>query len=51
MSVLILLIGVSICIAGGFLIVFIKSVKDGQFDDTYTPSIRILLEDNKSKSQ
>lgn len=45
MSVLILLIAFSMLIAGGFLIAFIWSVKKGQFDDDYTPSIRILLED------
>ena len=45
MSVLILLIAFSILIAGGFLIVFIWSVKKGQFDDDYTPSIRILFDD------
>jgi cbb3-type cytochrome oxidase maturation protein len=32
-------------IAGGFLAAFIWSVKKGQFDDDYTPSIRILLDD------
>ena len=45
MSVLILLIAFSILIAGGFLIAFIWSVKKGQFDDDYTPSIRMLFED------
>jgi cbb3-type cytochrome oxidase maturation protein len=45
MSVLILLIGFSILIAGGFLIAFIWSVKKGQFDDDYTPSIRMLFDD------
>lgn len=28
-----------------FLILFIKAVKNGQFDDDYTPSVRILFED------
>lgn len=45
MSVLILLIAFSILIAGGFLIAFIWSVKKGQFDDDYTPSIRMLFDD------
>ena len=45
MSVLILLIAFSILIAGGFLAAFIWSVKKGQFDDDYTPSIRILFDD------
>lgn len=45
MSVLILLIAFSILIAGGFLIAFIWSVRKGQYDDDYTPSVRILLDD------
>ena len=45
MSVLILLIGSSILIAGGFLVAFIWSVKKGQYDDDYTPSVRMLFDD------
>ncbi|MBX2902251.1 MAG: cbb3-type cytochrome oxidase assembly protein CcoS [Chitinophagales bacterium] len=45
MSVLFILIGVSLVFALGFLIAFIFSVKNGQFDDDYTPSVRILFED------
>ena len=50
MSVLFLLIGASLLIAFGFLIAFIVSVKKGQFDDTYTPSVRILLDNTKQNS-
>ena len=45
MSVLILLIGFSILIAGGFLVAFIWSVRKGQYDDDYTPSVRMLFDD------
>jgi cbb3-type cytochrome oxidase maturation protein len=45
MSVLIILIGASILVAGGFLAAFIWSVKKGQFDDDYTPSVRMLFDD------
>ena len=45
MSVLILLIGFSLLIAGGFLVAFIWSVKKGQYDDDYTPSVRMLFDD------
>jgi cbb3-type cytochrome oxidase maturation protein len=45
MSVLILLIACSILIAGGFLVAFIWSVKKGQYDDDYTPSVRMLFDD------
>ena len=46
MSAMFILIGVSILVAGGFLIAFIWAVKKGQFDDTYTPSVRMLFDDN-----
>ena len=45
MSVFILLIGFSILIAGGFLLAFIWSVRKGQYDDDYTPSVRMLFDD------
>ena len=45
MSVIIILIIVSVIVALGFLIAFLWSVKTGQFDDDYTPSIRILFDD------
>jgi len=50
MSVLILLIAFSILIAGGFLFAFIWSVKKGQYDDDYTPSVRMLFDDNPTDS-
>lgn len=45
MSVIFVLIGFSILVAAGFLIAFIWAVKNGQYDDDYTPSVRILFED------
>lgn len=45
MSVIIILIAVSVLVAGGFLIAFLWSVKTGQMDDDYTPSVRILFDD------
>jgi cbb3-type cytochrome oxidase maturation protein len=45
MSVMIILIAASILIAGSFLIAFLWSVRNGQFDDDYTPSVRMLFED------
>lgn len=47
MEVIILLLTVSICIAGGFLIAFLWSVKNGQMDDTYSPAHRILFDKPK----
>ena len=50
MSVLILLIIISVFVAGGFLLAFLWSVKTGQMDDDYTPSVRMLFDDEvKSK--
>jgi len=39
------LIGISILVAGSFLAAFLFSVKKGQFDDDYTPSVRMLFDD------
>jgi cbb3-type cytochrome oxidase maturation protein len=32
-------------VAGSFLAAFLWSVKNGQYDDDYTPSVRMLFED------
>ena len=32
--------------AGGFLFAFFWAVKDGQYDDAYTPSMRLLVDDD-----
>ncbi|MES2849666.1 MAG: cbb3-type cytochrome oxidase assembly protein CcoS [Bacteroidota bacterium] len=45
MSVIFLLIGISILVAGSFLTAFLWSVKNGQYDDDYTPSVRMLFDD------
>jgi cbb3-type cytochrome oxidase maturation protein len=43
-----ILIGISILVAGSFLIAFLWSVKNGQYDDDYTPSIRMLFDNTKA---
>ena len=45
MSVLFILILVSLGLALSFLAGFIWAVKSGQFEDTCTPSMRILTEE------
>ena len=45
MSVIYLLISISILVAIGFFIAFIRAVKSGQYDDDYTPSVRMLFDD------
>jgi len=36
-----------VLVAGGFLIAFIWAVRSGQYDDDYTPSVRMLFDDFK----
>lgn len=43
---IVLLIGVSLLVAVGFLIAFLIAVKKGQYKDTHTPAIRVLFENN-----
>lgn len=45
MSVIIILLIVSISVAALFLGAYIWSVKDGQYDDEYSPPLRILFDD------
>ena len=49
MDVMFVLIGASIIVALLFLAAFIWSVRSGQYEDRYTPSVRILFEDNFGK--
>jgi cbb3-type cytochrome oxidase maturation protein len=51
MDVIIVLIFISLSIAVCFLILFIWNVRSGQYDDTVTPSIRILFGDKRKKSK
>lgn len=51
MSVLIVLVIVSVLVAGSFLGAFIWSVKKGQYDDDYAPSVRILFDDSVSSEE
>ena len=45
MSVIYVLLTISLIVAICFFIAFVFSVKTGQYDDAYTPSVRILFED------
>ncbi|WP_149239796.1 cbb3-type cytochrome oxidase assembly protein CcoS [Dyadobacter sp. 32] len=47
MSAFYIMIGVSMAIAFVFLGAFIWSVRKGHYDDDYTPSVRILMDDVK----
>jgi cbb3-type cytochrome oxidase maturation protein len=51
MGIIALLICISLTIAIIFLLIFYWSMKSGQYDDTYTPSVRMLFEDKKRKEE
>ena len=51
MSIIYLLLAISVAVALVFFAAFVFSVKNGQFDDTYTPSVRMLFEDEVVKEK
>lgn len=51
MSVIYVLLAISITVAVVFFIAFIIAVKSGQYDDSYTPSVRMLFEDELIKKE
>ncbi len=51
MEVIFILIGISLSLAVGFLLLFIRAMRKGQFDDAYTPSVRILFDKPKKPTE
>lgn len=51
MEVIIILILFSVVIAGGFLAAFIWANKSGQYDDTFSPSVRMLFDEKKKEKK
>ena len=51
MSAMLILIGFSLSVAIIFLIAFLWAVKSGQYDDKYTPSVRMLFDDKKQSKK
>ena len=51
MSVIYILLSISILVAVIFFIAFIVAVRNGQYDDSYTPSVRMLFEDELIKDK
>ncbi|MFP4091574.1 MAG: cbb3-type cytochrome oxidase assembly protein CcoS [Cyclobacteriaceae bacterium] len=49
MSAIFILIAISLLVALGFLGAFLWANYSGQYDDDYTPSVRILFEENPSE--
>jgi cbb3-type cytochrome oxidase maturation protein len=50
MGAIYIMIGASLLLAIGFLVAFIWSVKSNQYEDDYTPSVRMLF-DNTTKQE
>ena len=50
MSALFILIGISLMVAASFLAAFIWSVGNGQYDDDYSPSVRMLFDHQPQES-
>ena len=50
MSVIYVLLSISVCVAVVFFVAFIFTVRSGQYDDSYTPSVRMLFEDELVKT-
>lgn len=50
MSAILFLIPISVAIAAAFLTAFIWAVRSGQFEDTCTPSMRVLTEERNEIS-
>ena len=51
MSVIYMLLAISLLVALVFFAAFVFSVRNGQFDDAYTPSVRMLFEDEVVKDK
>lgn len=51
MGIIVLMIGISLTIAIVFLVVFFWNMKSGQYDDTYTPSVRMLFDEKPAKTK
>jgi cbb3-type cytochrome oxidase maturation protein len=49
MIVILYLVVISLVLALGFLGAFVWALKSGQYDDDYTPSVRMLFDDKKKK--
>jgi cbb3-type cytochrome oxidase maturation protein len=49
MKIMFFLIILSLIVAVGFLLAFVWATRSGQFDDDYTPSVRMLFDDEKTE--
>ncbi|MDO7850435.1 cbb3-type cytochrome oxidase assembly protein CcoS [Hymenobacter convexus] len=50
MTIIFLLISISLVVALLFLGAFLWAVRSGQYEDTYTPAVRMLFEETEDKN-
>ncbi|MEZ4920032.1 MAG: cbb3-type cytochrome oxidase assembly protein CcoS [Saprospiraceae bacterium] len=46
MEIIFLLILISLIVAAGFLLAYFWAARNGQYDDDYTPAVRMLFDDD-----
>jgi cbb3-type cytochrome oxidase maturation protein len=51
MNILFPILILSLVVAVGFLIAFFWAVRSGQYEDDYTPAMRILFEESDRKQE
>ena len=51
MFIIFLLIAISVTVAGLFLAAFLWAVRSGQYDDDYTPAVRMLFENEPGQAR
>ncbi len=51
MNIIIVLICISLAVAVIFLLAFLWSMRNGQFDDTFGPSVRMLFDDKPKQKK
>jgi cbb3-type cytochrome oxidase maturation protein len=49
MTIIYLLIGISVTVASVFLGAFLWAVRSGQYEDDYTPSVRMLFDEEPDR--
>lgn len=51
MSVIFILIVISLIVATGFLLAFMWAVKNGQYEDDYSPAVRMLFDEETTNKE
>ena len=51
MDAMFVMIGASLLVALGFLIAFIWAIRNNQYEDTYTPSVRVLFDEEPNEKK